>query len=186
MDFSKFKTSDWLVIGGGIAFLIFGTFVHWASVSFKGFGSASGGNAFDFFFTGTIPWILLIGAAVLTVLRVQGIKLGSAPWPLIILAATVVGGLLVVIRMLVGPGDGLDRAAGLWLSALAGIVSAVGGVLGFMASGGDLNDLKDINKIKGAFSQGGSGGSASGPGNAPPPPPPGGPSAPPPPPPPPA
>ena len=32
MDFSKFKTSDWLKIGGGIGFLIFGTFLDWAKV----------------------------------------------------------------------------------------------------------------------------------------------------------
>ncbi len=29
MDFSKFKTNDWLVIGGGLGMLIFGTFLDW-------------------------------------------------------------------------------------------------------------------------------------------------------------
>ncbi len=62
MDLSKFKSSDWLKIGGAIGFLLFG-FVHWAS--FHGF---TGQNVFDYFFTGTIPWLLIIGTGVMTVL----------------------------------------------------------------------------------------------------------------------
>ncbi len=182
MDLSKFKTSDWLVIGGGLGFLIFGTFFDWAKIDFGGLGSASGGNAFDFFLTGTVPWILLVGAAVITVLRATGtLKPSNVPWPLIILAATGLGALLVIIRLLVGPGDSLDRAIGLILSPIAAIAAAAGGFLGFKESGGDVNDLKDFNKLKGSFSSGGSGPSAGG---TPPPPPPPGPSAPPPPPPP--
>ena len=57
-------------------------------MSVAGF-SASGGNVFDFFFTGTIPWFLVIGAAVITVLLVLDVlKEGQAPWPLILLAMT--------------------------------------------------------------------------------------------------
>lgn len=155
MDFSKFKTSDWLIVGGGIGMFIFGTFFDWIKVSFGGL-SASGGNAFDFFFTGTVPWILLIGAAVVTVLLVlEVIKAGSLPWPLIILGATALAVLLLLIRVLFNPGgEGTDRAIGMWLSLISGIVAVVGGVLGFQASGGDLKDLTDVNKLKSAFDTG--------------------------------
>jgi hypothetical protein len=64
------------------------------------------------------------------------------------------------------------------LSVVSGLAAFAGAFLGFKESGGDFNDLKDMNKIKGAFQ--GSGGGES----APPPPPPG--MTPPPPPPPPA
>ncbi len=52
MDFSKFKTSDWLMVGGGGAMFIAG-FLPWVTVSAGGFSSS--GNAFEFFFTGTLP-----------------------------------------------------------------------------------------------------------------------------------
>lgn len=57
MDFSKFKTSDWLKVGGAAGFLIFG-FFDWVTVDGPaGFGSlgSAGGNVFDFFWTGTLP-----------------------------------------------------------------------------------------------------------------------------------
>ena len=185
MDLSKFKTSDWLKVGGGLGFLIFGTFLPWVKVSVEGFGSDSAGNAFDFFFTGTIPWLLIIGAAVVTVLLIQGaLKPGQLPWPLILLAATGLGALLVVLRLLIGPGGddfegfGVDvgRGAGLFLAAISAIAAAAGGFLGFKESGGDVNDLKDMNKLKGAFNVGGP---AAPSGMAPPPPPPPAPPAPP-------
>ncbi|MCU1360921.1 MAG: hypothetical protein JWN99_2210 [Ilumatobacteraceae bacterium] len=192
MDLSKFKTSDWLKVGGGIGFLIFG-FVSWVKFSATNpvtgtKVSASSGNVFDFFFTGTIPWILIIGTAVITVLLIMGtIKAGALPWPLIMLAATALALLLLLIRLLFNPLDGKDaieagggdvgRGFGMILSVLSGAAAFAGAFLGFKESGGDLNDLKDMNKIKGQFT--GAGGSSAPP---PPPPPPG--MAPPPPPPP--
>jgi hypothetical protein len=174
VDFSKFKTSDWLKVGGGLGFLIFG-FFDWTKVSGGGF-SESGNNVFDFFFTGIVPWILIIGTAVVTVLLVMGsMKAGSVPWPLITFAATALAALLLLLRLIFNPIEGKDaieafggevgRGIGLWLSFIAGIVAAVGGFLGFQESGGDLSDLKDMNKLKAQF------GGADG-GSAPPPPPP--------------
>ncbi len=174
MDFSKFKTSDWLIAGGGAGMLIFGLF-KWVKVDGP-FGGSAGGNAFDFFFTGTVPWLLLVGSAVITVLMALGTMKRANPWPLVILAATALGALLVLIRLIFNPidcggfddcGDLFKRGFGLFLSTAAAIVAAVGGFLGFKESGGDLNDLTDMNKIKGAFNQGDSGG-----GSVPPPPPP--------------
>ena len=70
----------------------------------------------------------------------------------------------------------LDRGFGLFLSALSAVVCAVGAFLAFQEGGGKLNDLTDMNKMKGQFGGGG--------GSAPPPPPPGATPPPPPPPPP--
>jgi len=165
MDFSKFKTNDWLIVGGGLGMLIFG-FLSWTKVSVAGLGSTSGANAFDFFFTGTIPWLLLVASAVLTVLLVtEKIAKDSLPWPMIILAATGLAALLLIIRFLFNPIDGKDfieaaggsvgRGAGLILSLIAGLVAAAGGVMSFTASGGNLKDLTDVNKIKDAFDGGG-------------------------------
>jgi hypothetical protein len=190
VDLSKFKTSDWLKVGGAIGFLIFG-FFEWVTVEGPGgFGSGGlGGNVFDFFWTGTLPWILVIATGVITFLLVQGtMKPGSLPWPLIFLLATGLAALLLLIRLIFNPLENSDiaeaagyefgRGIGLILSVISGLAAFAGAFLGFKESGGDFNDLKDMNKIKGAFQ--GSGGGES----APPPPPPG--MTPPPPPPPPA
>lgn len=181
MDVSKFKTSDWLKVGGAAAFLVFGL-LPWTKVS--GFGvSDSGGNVFDFFWTGTIPWILIMGIGVVTVLLVIEKIPNHLPWPLIMLAAAALAALLLLLRLLFNPLEGKDaaesigadvgRGIGLILCVIAGLVVLAGTVLGFKESGGDLNDLKDIDKIKSQFggAGGNSGGSTTG-GTMPPPPPP--------------
>lgn len=179
MDVSKFKTSDWLKVGGAAAFLIFG-FLPWTKVS--GFGiSDSGGNVFDFFWTGVIPWVLIIGIGVVTVLLVTATINSTLPWPLIMLAAAALAALLLLLRLLFNPIEGKDtieslggdveRGIGLILSVVAGLVVLAGCVMAFKESGGDLNDLTDIEKIKGQFT-GSAGSSASAGGTTPPPPPP--------------
>jgi len=171
MDFSKFKTPDWLIIGGAIGIFVFG-FFEWVTVSVSGFGisaSAGGGNVFDFFFTGTIPWFLIIGSAVVTVLLVLDVlKEGQAPWPLILLAATAVSAFLLLIRLIFNPLDvpsqiDVGRGIGMILSVVSGIVAAVGGYLNFTSKGGDIKELGDMDKLKASFAKGDA---------APPPPPP--------------
>jgi hypothetical protein len=164
MDFSKFTTPDWLKIGGAAVFLI-GGFLGWLT-----FDGDSAGNVFDFFLTGTVPWLLIMGTAVVTVLRANGtIKPGGAPWPLIMVLATVVAALLVTLRFLM-PGlgdfpDGLGRGIGLILCWLAALATAAGSVMAFTAAGGNLKDLTDPNKLRQAFDRPGDQ-------QAPPPPPP--------------
>lgn len=182
MDFSKFKTHDWLVVGGGVGIFIFG-FLDWVTVSASGFGvsvSSSGGNVFDFFWTGTLPWILLIASAVVTVLLVMDVLSDDqAPWPLIILGATFLAALLLLIRFIFNPLEGADaagldvgRGIGMILSVISGLAAAVGGFLGFQAAGGDIKDLTDMDKLKASFSKDDSDESSSDGGTPPPPPPP--------------
>jgi hypothetical protein len=166
MDFSKFKVYDWLIIGGGIGMLIFGTVLDWIKIDAGPFGSASGGNAFDFFFTGTVPWILLVATAVVTFLLVQGtMKSDGLPWPMIIAFVTVLSAFLLLMRFIFNPGipDGVDRGIGMILSLLAGIVSAVGGVMMFTSSGGQFSDFTDMDKLKASFSGGGDSAAAAAP-----------------------
>lgn len=168
MDFSRFKTPDWLMIGGGIGIFIFG-FFDWVTVSVSGFSSGAG-NVFDFFFTGTIPWFLVIGAAVITVLlALDVLKDGQAPWPLILLAMTAVAALLLLIRLIFNPLDApaeidVGRGIGMFLSVVSGIAAAVGGYLNFTSKGGDIKELGDMDKLKASFSKAD--------GTSPPPPPP--------------
>jgi hypothetical protein len=173
MDLSKFKASTWLMVAGGAIMLIFGLALDWAE-----YAGASGNNAFDYPLTGGLAWLLVVATAVLAVLVTTGtVKEGTAPWPLILLAASGLGALLMLLRVLLGGGEEgaagftfeLDRGIGMYFAFLAAILAAVGAVMNFRESGGDLADLKDPSKIKQAFSKDA--------GQAPPPPPPPPPSA---------
>jgi hypothetical protein len=182
VDLSKFKTPDWLIVGGGVLFLI-GGFMEWVNAEASAFGTtiSAAGNAFDFFFTGIVPWLLIIATAVLTVLLLTGtVKAGTAPWPMIFVAATALAALLVLLRF-IAPGLGEDaadelgdvdygRGIGLWLCLIAAILAVVGAVMNFNASGGSLSHFTDPDKLKGAFGGAGSGTAGR---QAPPPPPPG-------------
>lgn len=184
VDLSKFKTSDWLVVGGGAAFLIAG-FLPWLEFRFAGFAGGSV-NAFDFFFTGIIPWLLIVAIAALTFLGNAGIfKLPeSFPVPTVFFVGAAVATLLVIIRFFYT--QDLSRGIGLFLGLIAAIVVLVGSYMTFTASGGNLAELgKSIQaKTQGSGNQGAT--TAAGETTPPPPPPPAAGQAPPPPPPPPA
>ena len=172
MDFSKFKTNDWLIIGGGAGMLIFGLALDWAKIESFGI-SVSDGNAFDWF-RGWFSWLLVIGAAVVTVLRVTEKLDDKLPWPIILIGATGLASLLMLFLIITGPdkeGVDLGRGIGLWLSAISTFVATAGAVMSFTAAGGDLKDLTDPNKLKSAFDSDRDGDAA---GEMPPPPPPAG------------
>ncbi len=143
MDFSKFKTSDWLKIGGALVFLVFG-FLSWVKAEFAGFASDDA-NVFDFFWTGTLPWILVIATGVLSALLVMGtLKKDMAPWAMIFLAATAAASLLVLIRLIFNPLENKDaaeelgiefkRGIGLFGSVIGSLAATAGAFMGFKES----------------------------------------------------
>jgi hypothetical protein len=167
MDFSKFKTPDWLMIGGGAAMLIFGFVLDWTTID-TGFGSAGGDSPFAYFFTGGIAWLLVVAVAVLAFLRVNGTLAETQPWPLIFLGATGLATLLMILRVILGARlDFASRGIGMYGALVWAGIAAVGAYLNFQASGGELSDLTDIDKLKASFS----GGSNDDGGTMPPPPP---------------
>jgi hypothetical protein len=171
VDLSKFRPGDWLLAAGGLAMLIFGQVLKWAEV--EGFGGVN--NAFDYFFTGGIAWLLVVAAGTIAVLLAVGaIAPGTTPWPLILLLGTGLATLLMLIRLILGGGEeagfDLDRGAGMWVAFVAAAVALAGAVMNFTASGGQLSDLTDLDKLRRSFNAGKGGGSR--PGSAPPPPPP--------------
>jgi uncharacterized integral membrane protein len=204
-----------LKVCGGALFLIAGPLTWW-KMTFDGgplFGveSANAHGLGDYFGTVGIAWLIFIAIAVLTVLlRLGFVKAPSGlPVPLVFLAAAVIGALLVLFRFLfdgIDGGFGLDledagfdisRGLGAWLGLIAAAEVVAGCVMGFTESGGNLADLKDVDKLKSELGSitGAFGGTQSTPtappppaapnaGMAPPPPVPGGGSMPPPPPPP--
>ena len=162
MDFKKFSTADWIMVAAGLVMLILGLTLDWAKISEAGF-TVSGNGPFDYFFTGGIAWLLVVAVGVLAFLLAAGIlKNSGLPWPLIFVLASGLATLLMLIRIILGGGSegsgdfsvDLDRGTGMYVAFVAAVASLVGAVMGFRASGGDLNDLKDFNKIRGAFDKG--------------------------------
>jgi hypothetical protein len=177
VDFSKFKTSDWLMIGGGGAMFV-AAFLPWVTVSAGRFSSS--GNAFEFLFTGTLPWLMLVAVAVIAALLVlEKMPPGGTPWPIILLGLAAFATVLVLIRLVFNPLEGsseafgidVGRGIGMFLGVIGAIAATVGAVQNFQASGGNLHDLKDISKIKESFGGGAAADGTNG-GDMPPPPPP--------------
>lgn len=168
MDFSNFKTSDWLMVGGGVAMLILGFALPWSSISFAGV-SETGDGPFDYFFTGGIAWLLVVAVGVLAFLRAAGKLPESQPWGIIFVGGAGLATLLMLIRVILGGreeiGIELDRGIGMYLALVWAAIALAGAVMGFQAAGGNLKDLTDMDKLKGAFDNDDSG-------SAPPPPPP--------------
>ena len=156
MDLSKFKTSDWLKVGGAVAVLI-GYFLDWTSLDCGGFPGCDDANlsGSSFFFRGTLPWLLIVAVGVITFLLAAAVmKAGSLPWPLIFLAASALATLLILIYIINPSYSGVSdigRGIGAWLALVGAGVTTAGAFIGFKESGGDLNDLKDVNKMKSQF-----------------------------------
>lgn len=172
MDFSKFKTHDWLMVGGGAAMLVLGFLLDWTSVD-TGFGSASGDGPFDYFFTGGLAWLLTVSVGALAFANAAGKLPQNQPWPIILLGGAGLATLLMLLRLILGARfDIADRGIGMYGAFVWAAVAAVGAYLSFQASGGDIKDLTDMDKLKSSFAKSDdSSGSASGDDMPPPPPP---------------
>ena len=82
---------------------------------------------------------------------------------MIALALTGLGAVLVLVRLVVGadlsdvvsldgqPDRSLDRAGGLWVSAIGACVAAAGGVMTFRSAERRMSELPDLQKIRDAF-----------------------------------
>jgi len=170
MDFSKFKTPDWLMIGGGVAMLILGMALDWTSVD-AGFGTVTLDGPFNYFLTGGLAWLLVVAVGLAAAALALEKLPPTQPWPLIFLGATGIAVVLMLIQLLIGGREGADRGIGMYGAFIWSAIALAGAFLNFQASGGDIKDLTDVDKLKASFSKGDD--------VAPPPPPPPAPPAPP-------
>ena len=184
MDLTGLKRSDWLKLGGGALFFMAG-FLDWWSLGESVVCPISMAGLGDYFGTVGIAWLIFVAIAVLTVLlHTNKLKLPpSIPTTLLFVLASALGFVLTLFRFLFDGVSGvtLDRGSGAWIGLLGAAAVVAGCVLAFTEGGGNLADLKDIDKIKSEL--GGITGGAGSSGTTPPPPPPAPGSMPPPPPP---
>lgn len=139
MDLKKLSLGDQIIGGSGIVLFIV-SFFTWFKVEVQGFGGLGGAgsaNAWDLgFLVGPFP--VLIGLLMAAYVGVHNfapqVKLPEAPYGLILFIAGCVAAALVVLKLLIGEGDGglgdiveVKRGFGIFLGALAAIGLAVGG-----------------------------------------------------------
>ena len=134
MDLSKLTTSDRLILGGGIVYLI-AMFLPWWGID-TGFGDYAN-NGWDYFLGGWVPLVLILIMAVhVAVTRFSpDTKIPDlpVPWSQAYLVAGVVAAVIVVLRLIV-PSDecaggfciDLDRKFGIIIAVIAAICVAAG------------------------------------------------------------
>ena len=181
MDLSKVSKGGQIFAGAGIVFLI-ASFLPWYSLEYGGFsgvGAVSNSvNAWGDigFLWGSLWALLLLGGAVVLILPAFGVKAPNVP-AVAFLVVAALATIFTLLKLLIGEDDApelgitIDASFGLFLAIIAAAAATFGGFLLFKESGGDLSDLKDVNKMKSQF--GASGGTSTGGGTPPPPPPPG-------------
>jgi hypothetical protein len=144
VDLSNFKPGDWLIVAGGAVMLVFGLALDWAS-----FGSIKRNNAFDYFLTGGIAWLLVVGAGLAAFVLASGlVRRASGRWPLILVVATGVATALMLLRLILGAGEepgvgNLDRSSGMYIAFLAAAVAFAGAISNFRAASAELRDDTD-------------------------------------------
>ena len=133
MDISRFRVGDWLLVGGGAVMLVVAQLLDWATVDTER-GSGGLNNAFDYPATGGIAWALTVASGVIALLLASGlVPPGKAPWPTLLLGATVLATVLMVLRVALGAGEllgyDLQRGPGMWAGLLAAAVSLAGAAM---------------------------------------------------------
>jgi len=146
VDVSRFRIGDWVLVGAGAAMLVLGLAVPWVTVAFRGNDLPGARNAFDYPLTGGIAWVLVVGAGVITFLRAARLlRDGDVPWTRLIVVATALAVLLLVLRLLLGPGGyagaDLGRGAGMFIAAVAAATALGGALANHRAEGGTVADL---------------------------------------------
>ncbi|MFL6205033.1 MAG: hypothetical protein ACJ739_06750 [Acidimicrobiales bacterium] len=145
----KLTTSEKVILGGAIAYLIF-MFFPWYGIEDV---SDAGNTGWDYFLGGIIPLILILVMAVQIIITrfSPDTKLPDppVPWGQVHLFAGAAAAVIVLLRTIIGSdvevpfvGDfDLDRKVGLFLALIAAIVVAVGGYL--KSQEGDVGPVVD-------------------------------------------
>ena len=139
MDLSKLTTSDRLIVGGGIVYLI-SMFLKWFEFSEQGFSISASG--WDYFIGGIVPLILIavMVAHVLITRFAAETKLPDLPlpWSQVHLIAGAAAAAIVLLRLIIpaeiefggfDTGEDFDRAYGIIIALLAALAVAAGGYL---------------------------------------------------------
>lgn len=131
MDFAKLSLSDKLILGGALVLTV-AMFLPWFKVEF--FGTSVTANGFDTgFLWATFPWLLGLASAGVVLMKElkpeQELPELPVPYGQAHLIAGGVAAALIVLKLLIGESDPIERSFGLFLAVIAGGALAYGGFL---------------------------------------------------------
>jgi hypothetical protein len=133
-----FGVSDWLKSIGGVLFFVAGLLTWWEQEFAHGLTATT--NAFDYLFTGIVPYLIFVGIAILTIIiRTGSLRLPDVfVHPLLSLIAAAIGTALVGFRFFANGWDdselentAISRGAGLYLALAAALVVLAGCVIAY-------------------------------------------------------
>jgi hypothetical protein len=138
MNLTKVSRNDWIVVGGFILAFV-GTLGPWYGVHVDVLGQKIGAsvNGWHGAYLGWLIFLLCLAAAVFALSKALNITL-PLPAALVILGCGALSALLAFIRLLIVPGAGfaagvagvhIGRGWGIWITLIATLVVAVGGLL---------------------------------------------------------
>ncbi len=125
--------------------LVFGIVLDWASL-----GPITEKNAFDYFLTGGIAYLLVVASGLIGfAMGVGWLRSNGSNWQLILLVTTGVATALMLLRLILGAGEieldggnslALDRSSGMYISFLAAAVSFAGAVMNYRHDESETQD----------------------------------------------
>ncbi|MET0144334.1 MAG: hypothetical protein ABW328_06060 [Ilumatobacteraceae bacterium] len=146
VETEEFGLSAWLRASGGVVFFLAGLLSWWEVTLENGLQFTF--NAFDYPWTGVLPYIIFVTIAILTIV----IETGSLPLhpilvhPIPLLAGASLGTLLVLVRF-VAHGDvargSFQRGVGLYLAMAAALAVLAGCIISARAAWVDEEDDED-------------------------------------------
>jgi hypothetical protein len=140
MDLSKLTSSDKILGGAGVVFLV-SCLLPWFSFS-AGPLSVSGNGLDSGFLWGWVPFLIVLAMLVWVGLR----RFSSVKLPDDIAPLYLIGGVLVfalpLLKLILGEDDPFGRDFGLFLAVLSGAAVAFAGYLKFTEGGGKMDELK--------------------------------------------
>lgn len=165
MDINKLNTGEKVMGISGILLLVF-SFFPWLGFSYAGFSTSKSAWTFTLCWIAVVLGVVLAGLVIAKAAGAEVPALGNLKWAHIFLGVSAAVFLLILIKLIAGPGTGgvdisgtgvsKDRKLGIFLGLLASLGLAVGAYL----------NAKETGDLPGAIG-GPKGGSAQ-----PPPPPP--------------
>ncbi len=144
VDLSKLNTGEKLVAGGGIALLIF-SFFPWLGFSVGPFDSSGSAWSFTLCWIAVVLGVVAAGIAIVKLFDVNKPELGAVTWTQVLFVLTAISVVLILIKLIVGPGTGgydisgtgisKERKIGIFLGLIAAAVQFAGAYMASAATG---------------------------------------------------
>jgi hypothetical protein len=146
VDLSKINTGEKVIGVSGILLFIF-SFFSWLGFSYGPISASSSAWSFTLCWIAVVLGILMVGYVVAKLFDVSLPDLGSVTWSQILLGVAVLAFLLILIKLIAGPGTGGVNISGTGVSKsrkigiFLGLIASAGLVAGAYLNAKEVGEL---------------------------------------------